>query len=228
MIAENFKIVADKVAERCVKCGRSTSEVTIIAVSKTQPLSSIRSAFSYGIIDFGENKAQELRDKYAELKIEANWHFIGHLQTNKVKYVIEPAKLIHSVDSVKLAEGVNRKAEAAGLVKEILFEVNTSGEESKFGLQSGEDVLKLLEFCNNLGSIRVKGLMTMAPYTDNEFVIRSCFSGLRKALEKVNSYGFNLTELSMGMTNDYELAVEEGATLLRIGTAIFGERNYAV
>lgn len=228
MITDNYNIVKDKVAESCIKANRNISEVSIIAVSKTNPLTAIQEAFDSGLVNFGENKAQELRDKFADCKLDVCWHFIGHLQTNKVKYVIDPAHLIHSVDSDKLADEINKRAGKIGKVQKVLFEVNTSGEESKFGLNSEEEILRLLDYCIKLPNISVDGLMTMAPYTDNEYLLRSCFSKLRNFKEKFSSRGYDLPELSMGMTNDYFYAIEEGATLLRIGTAIFGQRNYAV
>ncbi len=228
MIADNYKIVLEKVSDSCSKADRNVSEVSIIAVSKTNPLSAIREAYNAGLINFGENKAQELRDKNAECDLNVNWHFIGHLQTNKVKYVIEPAVLIHSVDSEKLAEEINKRAGNLNKVQRFLIEVNTSGEDAKFGLESEDDILRLLEYCGDLPNLEPAGLMTMAPYTDNEFVLRSCFSKLREFKDKLISRGHKLEELSMGMTNDFDYAIQEGATLVRIGTALFGQRNYAV
>lgn len=227
MIAQNYKLVEEKIAETCEKSGRNRDEIKLIAVSKTMPVSVIEEAFKVGFSNFGENKAQELRDKSSEINLDLNWHFIGHLQSNKVKYVIEPAEYIHSVDSNKLADEIQKRAASIEKVQKILIEVNTSGEDSKFGLSEFDDVLKLIEYCDSLSNVEVCGLMTMAPYTDNEVILRSCFSKLRDLKEKINSNDFRINELSMGMTNDYEIAIEEGATMLRIGTAIFGERNYS-
>ncbi|MBN1300865.1 MAG: YggS family pyridoxal phosphate-dependent enzyme [Melioribacteraceae bacterium] len=227
MIAENLKILKEKVNKTCEKTGRNPSEITVVAVSKTNPLSVIKEAYGAGITDFGENKAQELRDKSGECDSDINWHFIGHLQKNKVKYVIKPSVLIHSVDSETIAEEINKRAASINKIQNILLEVNTSGEESKHGLKSEEDVLALVEYCINLRNVNVKGLMTMAPFTDNQVIIRQCFSMLRTVRNYINSRGYALTELSMGMTNDFETAIEEGSTILRIGTAIFGERNYS-
>jgi pyridoxal phosphate enzyme (YggS family) len=226
MLEKNIKIVWDKISNACFKCGRNVSELRLIAVSKTQPSDLILEAIKLGLNNFGENKAQELKQKAEQINFDVIWHFIGHLQTNKVKYIINHAEFIHSVDSIKLAEEINSKAEKINKRQKILLEVKTSEEESKFGLQSEDDVFNLLEFCKSKANIEVVGLMTMAPFTDNEKLIRKSFSSLRLLKEKINSFGYNLTELSMGMTNDFEIAIEEGSTMLRIGTAIFGERNY--
>lgn len=226
MLEKNIKIVWDKISNACFKCGRNVSELRLIAVSKTQSSDLILEAIKLGLNNFGENKAQELKQKAEQINFDVIWHFIGHLQTNKVKYIINHAEFIHSVDSIKLAEEINSKAEKINKRQKILLEVKTSEEESKFGLQSEDDVFNLLEFCKSKANIEVVGLMTMAPFTDNEKLIRKSFSSLRLLKEKINSFGYNLTELSMGMTNDFEIAIEEGSTMLRIGTAIFGERNY--
>ena len=227
MIAQNYKIVEDKIAERCIKSGRNRSDITLIGVSKTQPNDKIIEAFNSGIIHFGENKAQELNRKSSEITENLIWHFIGHLQTNKVKYVINSAEFIHAVESIKLAEEINKRAEKIEKIQKVMLEVNTSLEGSKFGLIEEEEIFKVAEFCKNSSNLELVGLMTMAPYTDDEPVIRECFSKLRKRFESLNNHGFGLKELSMGMTNDFEIAIEEGATMLRVGTALFGERNYS-
>jgi hypothetical protein len=226
MIAENLNIVEEKVVNSCKKCGRDRSEITLIAVSKTQSVEVIKECLASGIKDLGENKAQEMKDKSEQISGDVNWHFIGHLQTNKAKYIINSAEYIHSVESIKLAEEINRKAEQIGKKQKVLLEIKTSDEATKFGLETNNEILSTAEYCANLSNLDLVGLMTMAPYTDNIDVIRNCFIKLREIKERVNNAGFKLTELSMGMTNDYEIAVEEGATMLRIGTAIFGERNY--
>lgn len=226
MIAENLNIVEEKVVNSCKKCGRDRSEITLIAVSKTQSVEVIKECLASGIKDLGENKAQEMKDKSEQISGDVNWHFIGHLQTNKAKYIINSAEYIHSVESIKLAEEINRKAEQIGKKQKVLLEIKTSDEATKFGLETNNEILSITEYCANLSNLDLVGLMTMAPYTDNIDVIRNCFIKLREIKERVNNAGFKLTELSMGMTNDYEIAVEEGATMLRIGTAIFGERNY--
>jgi len=225
MITENVHIVKEKIAEICDISGRKPEEITLIAVSKTNPVSVIEEAISAGITDLGENKAQELRDKSKLIDGDFNWHFIGHLQTNKVKYVIKSAEYIHSVDSVKLVEEINRKAGSIDKVQKILIEVNTSGEVSKYGIQDFEILKNLIKECKSYSNIEVKGLMTMAPFTSDENVVRKCFSDLREMKEKLNDHWQNITELSMGMTNDFKIAIEEGSTMLRIGTAIFGQRD---
>lgn len=225
MIAENLSRLEQKIAEKCLKSGRKRSEITLIAVSKTQPVDILEEAFNTGVIDFGENKAQELRDKAELIQKKINWHFIGHLQSNKIKYVIKASEFIHSVDSLKLAEEINRKALQNNKIQNVLLEIKTSDEESKYGLDNESDIFKIAEFCGISKNISLVGLMTMAPYTDNEKIIRSCFKKMYDLKTKMNDRGFSISHLSMGMTNDYEIAIEEGATMLRIGTAIFSERN---
>ncbi len=226
MISENLKKVEEKIAETCAKCGRNSSEIKLIAVSKTQSAQIINKAIEAGIRDLGENKAQELRDKSELITGDFRWHFIGHLQTNKVKYVINTADYIHAVDSIKLAEEINRKAEQIGKTQNVLLEIKTSDEETKFGLENEEEIFKVSEFCKNSHNLSLVGLMTMAAFTDDRKIIRNCFIKLRELKDRINKFGYGLTDLSMGMTNDYDLAIEEGATMLRIGTAIFGEKNY--
>ncbi len=227
MITENLKYIEEIIQKKSFELGRKRDEITVIAVSKNNPVNSIIEASNFGCIDFGENKAQELREK-AEKLIEKklNWHFIGHLQTNKVKYVIKHAKYIHSVDSFELADEINKRAGLLDKVQSIFMECNISAEESKFGLQDKDSIFELAEYVNNKTNLNLCGLMTMAPYTDDEQIIRRTFKGLKNIFNEMNNNGFNLKELSMGMTNDFLIALEEGATMLRIGTAIFGERIY--
>lgn len=225
MIIKNVQIINEKIAEICNNSGRDRTEIKLIAVTKTNPLNVIEEAFSAGIKDFGENKAQELRDKSKLGISNFSWHFIGHLQTNKVKYVIEAADYIHSVDTIKLAREIDSKASSINKIQKILIEVNTSGESSKFGIHNFESLNNLITECSSYSNIKVKGLMTMAPFTSDEYVIRKSFSELREMKEKLNNEWNNISELSMGMTNDYKIAIEEGSTMLRIGTAIFGERD---
>jgi pyridoxal phosphate enzyme (YggS family) len=226
MIAENLKKVEEKIAESCLKSRRDRAEIKLIAVSKTQPIELIEETLKCGVLHLGENKAQELRDKAEILKGDFVWHFIGHLQSNKIKYIIKSAEYIHSVDSVKLAEEINSKAEQAGKKQKVLLEIKTSGEKTKFGLESDKNIVETAEFCLTQNNLELSGLMTMAPYTDDEKIVRKCFSNLRETKYRLIAHGIMLKELSMGMTNDYEWAIEEGATMLRIGTAIFGDRNY--
>lgn len=227
MIAENYKIVEEKIAQKCIKIGRNRSDITLIAISKNQPKDKIIEAYNTGIIHFGENKAQELQRKSSEIAENFIWHFVGHLQTNKVKYVINSAEYIHSVDSIKLADEISKRSGKIDKAQKILLEINTSEEASKFGLVDEEEISKVAEYCKTLANVELCGFMTMAPFTDDELVIRNCFVRLRELFDKFNKRGFGLNHLSMGMTNDYEIAIEEGATMIRIGTAIFGERDFS-
>jgi len=226
MIAENLKILNKRINDKCYELNRNPQEIKLIAVSKTYGVDSISVANNLELTDFGENKAQELRDKYSILGDKVTWHFIGNLQRNKVKYVVKSASFIHSVDSIILADEINKQASKLGKVQKILLEVKTSFEESKSGAEGEESLKELTGHCESLENIDLIGLMTMAPYTNDEKIIRQSFSKLRKLKDKLNSYGFNLSELSMGMTNDFEIGIEEGATMLRIGSAIFGKRDY--
>lgn len=224
MIRDNINKVEEKIEEICQKCGRKRSEITLIGVSKTQSIEIIKDALAAGLKDLGENKAHELKEKAEMISGDFNWHFIGHLQTNKVKYIIRDADYIHSVDSIKLADEINRKATQIGKTQNVLLEIKTSSEATKYGLQSEKEILELSDYCFRSSNLKLVGLMTMAPYTDNFELIRKCFVRLRQTKEFLYESGFELKELSMGMTNDFEIAIEEGATMLRIGTAIFGER----
>lgn len=225
MIAENLKRLEEKIEQICLEKGRNRSEIKLIAVSKTQSRDAIEEALNAGIRDLGENKAQELRDKSELITGDFNWHFIGHLQSNKVKYVIKSAEYIHSVDSIKLADEINKKAESINKIQKIILEINTSKEASKFGLTDDKEIFATAEFCKLAKNLDLVGLMTMAPYTDNMTIIRNSFITLRSVKEKLNSSGYEIKELSMGMTNDFEIAIEEGSTMLRIGTAVFGARK---
>jgi len=227
MITENLKYLEDIIQKKCIEIGRNRDDITVIAVSKNNPIGSILEVANYGYLNFGENKAQELRDKAEELiEKNINWHYIGHLQTNKVKYIIKHAKYIHSVESFELADEINKRAFSINKIQPVFIECNISAEESKFGLQDTDSIFKLAEYISLKENLKLEGLMTMAPYTDNEELIRYTFRGLKKVFDKLNDNGYDLTELSMGMTNDFLIALEEGATMLRIGTAIFGERIY--
>ncbi len=227
MIAENIKRLRESIQAVCDASGRSSDEIKLIAVSKYFGIKAITEANENGITDFGENKAQELRDKYNLIGDKVTWHFIGTLQKNKVKYVVKAASLIHSVDSIDLADEINKQAVKNDKVQDILLEVKTSFEETKAGVAEEEEIFKLAEHCSTLENVKLIGLMTMAPFTDDESLIRKSFTELRKLKDKLNKQGFNLTELSMGMTSDYKIAIEEGSTMLRIGTAIFGPRDYS-
>lgn len=226
MILENLNRLEEKITRKCEETGRKREEITLIAVSKLNPASAVSEASKAGQIHFGENKAQELDGKYTEVTEDVIWHFIGHLQTNKAKYVVKSAEYIHSVDSVKLAKEINKRAAKIDKVQKVLIEVNTSEEEQKFGLEREKGIEEVAQYCKEAENLKLCGLMTMAPYVAEDDVIRGCFKQLREIKEKLNEKGYGLTELSMGMTNDYEIAIEEGSTMLRIGTAIFGERDY--
>ena len=229
MVAENLEQVRKNIELACKEAGRDPKEVTLISVSKTKPVSMLQEAYDAGSRDFGENKVQEIMDKVPQLPSDIRWHMIGHLQTNKVKYIIDKVDLIHSVDSIRLAETIDKEAQKHDLIANILVEVNVAKEESKFGLMP-EEVDGFIDEIANLKHIQVKGLMTIAPFVENPEKNRTVFADLRKLsvdIAKKNVDNVNVSILSMGMTNDYEVAVEEGATMVRVGTGIFGARNYA-
>lgn len=230
MIKENLQIVENNIKEACLRAGRNVDEVTLISVSKTKPVSMIEEAIACGKKEFGENKAQELRDKYEVLPKDLTWHFIGHLQTNKVKYIVGKAALIHSVDSYRLAEAIEKESEKKGVISNILIEVNVAEEESKFGITTDETI-DLVRKIALLPHIHICGLMTIAPFVENPEENRTIFSDLRKLSVDImdkNIDNIDMNVLSMGMTNDYEVAIEEGATHVRVGTGIFGERDYSI
>ena len=227
MIAENLARLREKIEESCKRSGRKPDDVKLIAVSKYFGVDAIVEAKNCGLTDFGENRAQELTLKYEKLCDSVIWHFIGTLQKNKVKYAVKAADLIHSVDSLELVEEINLKAEKLGKVQKILLEVKTSEEETKSGLKTENEILTLVKRCSELHQINLKGLMTMAPLTEDKNIIRKSFGDLRNLKNRINNKGYNLTELSMGMTSDFEIAIEEGATMIRIGSAIFGDRDYS-
>ena len=227
MIADNLQQLKEKIIVQCDTSSRNITNINLVAVSKYFGLDTIKKANNLGITDFGENKAQELRDKYQLIGDSVKWHFIGTLQKNKVKYVIKAASLIHSVDSISLADEINKQAEKLGKIQNVLLEIKTSSENTKAGLERDEEIVMLAAHCSSLSSVALKGLMTVAPFTNDERLIRNSFSELRKLKDKLNQQGFNLSELSMGMTNDFEIAIDEGATILRIGSAIFGSRDYS-
>ena len=229
-VCENYKNVEEKVIQACKRAGRDPKEVTLIAVSKTKPMSMIEELLPLGVRDFGENKVQELTAKVESLSPEIHWHMIGHLQRNKVKYVVDKACLIHSVDSLRLAEEISKEAGKKQVTVSILLEVNAAGEESKFGITPGE-TLSLAQEIAKLPHIQIKGLMTIAPYTQNQEDNRIFFRNLRKLsvdIAQKNIDNVTMSVLSMGMTGDYEVAIEEGATHVRVGTGIFGERDYSI
>ena len=229
-IRENLLEVEEKIQAACKRAGRDRSEVTLIAVSKTKPVSDIRQAMDCGIKVFGENKVQEIRDKTEEIKEPLDWHMIGHLQTNKVKYLPGKVCMIHSVDKMSLAEEIEKQAAKHDLVMDVLCEVNMAGEDSKFGL-TPEEAPDFVRSIAVFPHVRVRGLMTIAPYTEDPESNREYFKKLREMKDMLaaeNIPGTQIDTLSMGMTGDYEVAIEEGATFVRVGTGIFGERNYNI
>ena len=230
MIKENLDLVQQNIQEVCRKAGRGTEEVSLIAVSKTKPVSMLMEAYECGCRDFGENKVQELVTKYETMPEDIRWHMIGHLQRNKVKYIVDKAALIHSVDSLKLAEEISREAVKKQVEVSILIEVNIAGEDTKFGV-SAADAEKLIREIAILPGINIKGLMTIAPYVENPEENRQYFAQLKQLsvdIKHKNIDNVNMDVLSMGMTGDYMIAIEEGATYVRVGTGIFGERQYPV
>ena len=229
MLQDNLIQVEQNIEEACRRAGRDRSEVTLIAVSKTKPAETLQEAYDLGVRVFGENKVQEMADKYEVLPKDTRWHLIGHLQRNKVKYIIDKAVLIHSVDSLRLAQTIEKEAKKHNLTAHILIEVNVAREESKFGIFP-EDLEALVDEIAKLPHIQVDGLMTIAPFVPDPEENRPVFRELRKlsvdiSAKKVDNV--NMSVLSMGMTNDYQVAIEEGATMVRVGTGIFGARNYA-
>ncbi|HAB54113.1 MAG: YggS family pyridoxal phosphate enzyme [Ignavibacteria bacterium RIFOXYB2_FULL_35_12] len=226
MIAENLQILRNRIEEICEKVNRDPKSVKLIAVSKGFSIDEIKQAIHADQIEFGENKAQELVAKFEVFGNQVIWHFIGHLQRNKVKYAVRTADYIHSVDSLSLAEEIQKRAENLGKTKKILIEVKTSEEETKSGVTEKEEIKRIARYCSQASNLSLIGLMTIAPLTEDKNLIRKSFSYLRKLKEELNTEGYELKELSMGMTSDYEIAIEEGATMLRIGSAIFGERIY--
>ena len=230
MLIERYNEVKKHVEEACKRVGRDPREVTVIAVSKTKPLEMVEELRKEKVLDFGENKVQEILDKYDQMPSDVQWHMIGHLQRNKVKYIIDKVSMIHSVDSVRLAEAIEKEAAKKDICMPVLIEVNVAGEESKFGL-SVEEVLPFLKEISSYEHLQVKGLMTIAPFVANPEENREVFQKLKKlsvdiAAKNINNV--NMSVLSMGMTNDYQVAVEEGATMVRVGTGIFGERDYSI
>ncbi len=229
MIKDNLEFVEKKICEACEKAGRDRSEVTLIAVSKTKPVSDIRQAMDCGIRVFGENKVQEIRDKHEVITEDVDWHMIGHLQANKVKYLPGIVKMIHSVDNEKLALEIEKQFAKAGIVADVLIEVNMAGEDTKFGL-APDEVMDFVKTISSLEHLKIRGLMTIAPYTDDPESNRVYFKGLRELKDKINAaniQGVKMDTLSMGMTGDYQVAIEEGATFVRVGTGIFGKRDYS-
>ena len=229
-LKENLKSVEERVAAACKRAGRDRSEVTLIAVSKTKPVEDLQVIYDQGIRQFGENKVQELTGKIPEMPDDIDWHLIGHLQRNKVKYIVDKVKLIHSVDSYRLAEEINIQAKKHGVVADILIEVNAANEATKFGVKL-EEAKELCKELSELDAVHIRGLMTIAPNVVVPEENRAIFHKIKDLAVDIaseNYHNIDMDFISMGMTNDFEVAIEEGATHVRVGTAIFGERNYAL
>lgn len=227
-IKENIDHITKKIENTCKKIGRDPKDITVIAVSKTVESERAREAVEAGINNLGENRVQELIKKYDELKdINIKWHMIGHLQKNKVKYIIDKTVLIHSVESISLAEEINKRAEKNNLTANVLIELNIGEEESKFGINE-ENVYDFIISMEQFENIKVLGLMTVAPFCENPEDVRWVFKKMKNIYKEISTMNLRNTEmkyLSMGMTNDFEIAIEEGSNIIRIGTAIFGARK---
>ena len=230
MIQMNLNEVEQNIITACEKSGRNREEITLIAVSKTKPVSLLEEAYGAGVRNFGENKVQEMCEKYEVMEKDIRWHMIGHLQTNKVKYLIGKTALIHSVDSYKLACEIEKQAAKHDCIMDVLIEVNIAEEESKFGLAEDE-VIHMVKQIAELPHVRIKGLMTVAPYVVDSEENRPFFRKIKQLsvdIDNQNIDNVSMNILSMGMTGDYMVAIEEGATMVRVGTGIFGERNYNI
>lgn len=228
-IKRNIDEIENRILKACERSGRKREDILLIAVSKTVSVPHIKEAVKCGLYELGENRVQEIIDKYEPMGDEVKWHLIGHLQTNKVKYIIDKVELIHSVDSIKLAEEINKRAQQKGIVCNILIEVNVANEQSKFGIKY-EEVESFIKQINNFKNIKVCGLMTVAPLVENSERNRQYFKQLKQLLIDINGKNIdniNMNILSMGMTGDFEVAIEEGATIIRVGTGIFGNRVYS-
>ena len=226
---KNLEIIEENICKACTKAGRERSEVTLIAVSKTKPLEDLQAVYDLNIRDFGENKVQELTGKIEAMPDDIKWHMIGHLQRNKVKYIVDKVELIHSVDSLRLAEEISKQAIKKNVNVNILVEINIGDEESKFGI-SADEVKVLVRDIAKLDNIKVQGLMCVAPYVVDSEENRAFFHKIKDLsvdIMKENIDNVNMNVLSMGMSNDYQVAIEEGATMVRIGSNLFGKRDYS-
>ncbi|MFZ5648422.1 MAG: YggS family pyridoxal phosphate-dependent enzyme [Bacillota bacterium] len=225
VIRENIVELRGEIYSAAVKAGRNPADIEIVAVTKNVPVETISLAVEEGLLNLGENRVQELISKHHHFGQDVRWHLIGHLQTNKVKAVVGKTSLIHSLDSWRLAVEIDRRSGELGLVTDVLVQVNVSGEETKYGLNP-EEVSDFIKDAAGLGGIAVRGLMTVAPYVDDPEEVRPVFRALRGLFGDLRKRfpGVPMSYLSMGMTNDYRVAVEEGANILRVGTGIFGER----
>ena len=226
MIKENLKYIEDEIKKVCEKETIDKNACTLIAVSKTKPIEFIKEAYDYGIRDFGENKVQEILEKYEQLPKDIRWHMIGHLQTNKVKMILDKVEYIHSIDSLKLASVIDKEAKKKGIVVKGFLELNIVGEETKFGF-SVEELNSIVEELAVFGNLRIIGLMIVAPFVDIAEKNREIFKKMKKIAVDINAkkiHNVEISELSMGMSGDYLVAIEEGSTFVRVGSSIFGER----
>ena len=224
IIKNNLEIIKEKIKKATLKTNRNPEEIKLVAVTKTATIEQIKEAISAGVKIIGENKVQEAKEKYQILSADIEWHLVGHLQTNKVKYAIEIFDLIHSVDSIKLAKEIDKRSLQFGMITNVLVEVNVSGEETKYGIKA-EEVEPFLKEISEFSRIKVRGLMTIAPIAEDKEEVRPYFRKLRKLFEKIkieNMKNIRMDYLSMGMTEDFEVAIEEGANMVRIGRGIFG------
>lgn len=227
-IAQNIADIKERIKIAAEKSGRSVDDVLLVAVTKTHPVADLNAAIDAGITDIGENKVQEIMDKYEDTK-PVNWHLIGHLQTNKVKYIIDKVSLIHSVDSLKLAAEIDKRAKQHEKLVDILIQVNSAEEESKFGITTQETETLISEILDKYDNIRIRGLMCIAPFEENPNEVKVFFDAVKKQYDefsKIEHERLDFKYLSMGMSHDFEVAIEAGANLVRVGTAIFGNRSY--
>jgi len=228
-IRENIDYINGLKAEAAERSGRSGDDVLLVAVTKLHDVDEINEAIDCGITDIGENKVQEIMDKFDHVK-PVRWHLIGHLQTNKVKYIIDKVSMIHSVDSLKLAQEINRRAAQHNLTMDILIQVNSAEEESKFGITTGETGQLIADILDTCPNVRIRGLMCIAPFEENPEDVRVYFAEVKKQYDQfgqLNHPNLDFKYLSMGMSGDFEVAIEEGSNLIRVGTSIFGARDYS-
>ena len=229
-ITQNIAEIRSRMAAAAVRSGRKPEDILLIAVTKLHEPDEIEEALAAGITDIAENKVQEIQKKFDQIHSPANWHLIGHLQTNKVKYIIDKVVMIHSVDSLKLAQEIDKRAQAAGRTMDVLLQVNAAHEESKFGLDPKDVPQVMADILAECPNVRIRGLMHIAPYAEDPEEVRPYFREVKElyeTLKKVEHPNADFTSLSMGMSHDFETAIEEGANIIRVGTSIFGERDYS-
>lgn len=227
-IESNIVLLKERIKSACARTGRNSDDIMLVAVTKTIDIERINEAVKCGIKMLGENRVQEIMDKYGRTESDVSWHMIGHLQTNKVKYIVDKVSMIHSVDSLKLVDEIDKRFKSYGRIIDVLVEINIGKEESKHGINP-EDTLQFIINASKYDNVRIKGLMTVAPALDDLEKVRPYFKAMKKLFDGIKSNridNVDMVYLSMGMTNDFEIAIEEGANIIRIGTGIFGPRNY--